>query len=94
MIDAQKQKSGFFAENIRWVRPLIIALILQVVPGIADQLGGIKMPSAVFLLLGLLAMVYAGIMARLTDTLAAKIFTYIVIAAAVIVLGVKLAQYI
>lgn len=93
MLDVKKQKSGFLTENIRWVRPLIIAFILQVVPSVADLLSGIKIPSDVFVVLGLLALVYAGIMARLTDTLAAKIFTYVVMAAAVIVLVMKLAQF-
>lgn len=94
MIDTPKSNVGFFAENSRWIQPLIAAFILLVAPIIADQFGGIIIPSIVTGSIALLALVYAGLMARLTDTLAAKIFMYIIIGAGAIVLGVKLAQLI
>ncbi|NBA95248.1 hypothetical protein [Pseudomonas sp. R5(2019)] len=94
MINTSKEKAGFFAENIRWIQPLIAAFILLAAPGIADQFGGFKIPVIVSGSFALLAIVYAGIMARLTDTLAAKIFIYVAIAAGAIALGAKLPQFI
>lgn len=94
MIDAQKEKVGFFAENSRWIQPLIAVLILLVAPIMADQFGGFKIPNIVTDSLAVVAMVFAGIMARMTDTLAAKIFMWLIIAAGAIALGVKLAQFI
>lgn len=94
MIDAQKQRVGFFAENSRWIRPLIAALILLAVPIIADQFGGFKIPTVVTSSMAIVALVFAAIMARMTATLAAKVFMWIIMAAGVIALGVKLAQFI
>jgi hypothetical protein len=94
MIEIHKEKAGFFAENSRWIQPLVAAFILLVAPIIADQFGGFKIPNIVTGSLAVVAVVFAGIMARLTDTLAAKIFMYLIIAAGAIALGVKLAQWI
>lgn len=94
MIDTQSEKTGFFAENSRWIQPLIAAFIFLVAPIMADQFGGVKIPNVVTGLLAVLAVIFAGIMARMTDTLSAKIFTYVVIAAGAIALGIKFAQWI
>lgn len=94
MIDTQKEKAGFLAENSRWIQPLIAAFILFVAPIIADQFGGFKIPLMVTGSFALLALLCAGIMARLTDTLAAKIFMYLIISAGAIALGIVLARFI
>jgi uncharacterized membrane protein YccC len=93
MIDAQKEKVGFFAENSRWIQPLIVAFIFLVAPNLADQYGGFKINIIVTGSLAVAAMVFAGIMARMTDTLAAKIFMWLIVATGAIALGVKFAQY-
>ena len=93
MIDAQKEKVGFFAENSRWIQPLIAAFILLVAPIMADQFGGFKIPNIVTGSLAVVAMVFAGIMARMTATLAAKIFVCFIVAAGAIALGVIFTKF-
>ncbi|HCA5884921.1 TPA: hypothetical protein MXV08_004042 [Pseudomonas aeruginosa] len=86
--------SGFYEQNKRWVQPLVAALILLMAPVIMGTvLGGPDIPLHMTAPIALAALVYTGLMARLTDTVAAKAAMFIASATAAIAIGIAIAMW-
>jgi hypothetical protein len=86
--------TGFYELNKRWLQPLIAAVILLMAPVImATVFGGPEIPLYMTAPLALAALVYAGVMARLTGTVAAKVAMFIASAIAAIAIGIAIAKW-
>lgn len=78
-------------DNGDWIRPLLSAFILTVAPWLALTFGGIHSDYLMPLcsIAALVALVIAGVKARMTDTLLAKIVSHLAVLACLFVLGVQ-----
>jgi len=90
MISTQ-EKTGFFADNSGWIRPLVAALILMVGPKMAQTFGGFSSDYLIPIcsLAALVAVVFAGFKARMTYTLSAKIVSHLAVLACLFLLAVQ-----
>ena len=84
-------KSGFFANNGAWIKPLIAALIFLTAPKVMQTLGGVDsgflIPLCSVAAFG--ATVFAGFKARMTETLSAKIVSHVAVLACLFLVAVQ-----
>jgi hypothetical protein len=87
-----REKSGFFSDNGGWIRPLAAAFILLIAPKLMQTFGG---SSSGFLIplcsiIALIAVVYAGIRARMAETLLAKVVSHLAVLVCLLMVAVQL----
>lgn len=93
-MSTRTSSTGFYELSKRWVQPLIAAVILLMALVITGTVfGGPVIPLYMTAPLALAALVYTGLMARLTNTVAAKVAMCIASATAAIAIGFAIAMW-
>ena len=89
-------KSGFFAGNSDWIRPLIAAVILLIAPNLALTFTGMDGGYIIPLCSGvaLVALVVAGLKARLSETLVGKLISYSAVLAGFVIAAAQLLSFV
>jgi hypothetical protein len=91
----QREKTGFYATNRRWIKPLITAFTLLAVPTVIQAFTAIDVPYllAICAVFAFVAVVVASFKARVTDTPAAELIARSATLTLLLWAGVKMAEF-